>query len=80
MANGRVDSWDEADADTPARVPAPSQPGAPPAAAEEAEPPRLTWRQLLRASPPWIWLISCFSIGSICVMAMIILILIATLR
>ena len=96
MANGRVDSWDEDDAPAPrpapavppvrAAVPAPAPPADPADPADSLEaaddpptsifPTRAQWR----AAPPWVLLISCLSLGSICVMAMVVLLLIVTLR
>lgn len=58
----------------------------PAAEAEEAtaadEPPTSLFptRAQWRAAPPWVLLISCLSLGSICVMAMVVLLLIVTLR
>ncbi len=93
MANGRVDSWDEDDAPAPvpaaaapparsaAPVPAPTD-AADPVAEEAAEPPTSLFptREQWRAAPPWVLLISFVSLGAICVMAMTVLLLIATLR
>jgi len=49
---------------------------------EEAEEPPLPLfptRAQWRAAPPWVLLISFLSLGAICVMAMVVLLLIATL-
>jgi len=68
--------------DTAASPPntAPTDPAGP--AVEEAEEPPLPLfptRAQWRAAPPWVLLISFLSLGAICVMAMVVLLLIATL-
>ena len=91
MANGRVDSWDEEDAPAPVRAatappagsaaaaPAPTDPADPAESAEEPPLPLFPTRAQWRAAPPWVLLISFLSLGAICVMAMVVLLLIATL-
>ena len=46
-------------------------------AADATAPPPLTWRQMFRGTPIWVWGISCLTIGSICAMFFTIMLLIA---
>jgi hypothetical protein len=85
-AEDRVDDWDDDPPPAaPTRPAAPAQARAPEAeaaemAAEDAEEKEanLPWRQLVRTTPLWIWLIAVTTLGSICIMFFIIMILLAT--
>ncbi len=79
---GRVDNWDEEDA-TPVQVapvahsrvagslaggPAPPRSAAPQAA--------ISWCEMIRGTPLWIWLIGLVAAGGICMMFMTVMLII----
>jgi hypothetical protein len=92
----RVDEWDDeiAPVHKPG-APAPSMPVAAVETAPAESPALLPgeaadgeddadrhipWRQAIRGAPTWIWLITIFSIGSICVMMSTVVLLFALLK
>src|SRR5690349_13154799 len=83
--DARVDDWDEADdgaakrATPPANEPVTASP-APAIDTETATldtPPDLPWREVLRNTPLWVWLISTSALFGICAMFVVVMLLIA---
>lgn len=78
---GRVDDWDEHEDDVRGSALRPAMEAAevlavaaaPPDGALERD---LTWREMLRGTPIWVWLITCSSLGLIFAMCITILLLI----
>ena len=81
----RVDEWDEADdgaaerktppANEPVAASPPATVGTEPATRDTA--PDLPWREVLRNTPLWVWLISTSALFGICAMFVVVMLLIA---